>query len=81
MLRDVNIKVTDGQLGAGTDSVGVHIKIGASPIISNEPILIKGSYDAKRIKFILGNCPLADACMDSVENGANIIYCIPALPS
>lgn len=81
MLRDVNIKVTDGQLSAGTDSVGVHIKIGASPMIGSEPILIKGSYDAKRIKSMLGNCPLADACMDSVENGANIIYCIPALPS
>ena len=33
--------------------------------------------DAKKIKEKVGNTPLADACIDSVENGAATIYCIP----
>lgn len=31
----------------------------------------------KKIKEKVGNTPLADACIDSVENGAATIYCIP----
>ena len=82
MLRDVNITITDGQMGAGgTVGEGVHLKIGASPIDSQEPIIIRGTYDAKRINYLLGLSPLADACMDSVENGAGLIYCMPVKPS
>lgn len=78
MLRDVNATITDG--GLGSDSVkgeGIHVKIGVSPIVSDVPIVITGNMDAKKIKEKLGLSPLADACMDSVENGSNLIYCLP----
>lgn len=78
MLRDVSYSVTDGQLGlANTTGTGIHVKIGASPVKSAEPVLINGTMSAERIKSRLGLCPLADAVMDSVENGAGKIYCIP----
>lgn len=82
MLKDVNITITDGQMGAGgTAGEGVHLKVGASPVGSEDLIAIRGTYDAKRIKQLLGLSPLADACMDSVENGAGLIYCMPVSPS
>ncbi len=82
MLRDVNTIITDGGLGADTiKGEGVHFKIGVSPIVSDVPIVITGSMDAKKIKEKLGLSPLADACMDSVENGANMIYCLPVAAS
>ncbi len=78
MLRDISYTVTDGQLGlANTTGTGIHVKIGASPMISDEPVLIRGTMSAERIKERLGLCPLADAAMDSVENGAPRIYCVP----
>ncbi len=76
MLRDVSITVTDGQLGSGSGD-GVHVKIGVSPTPYTEPLVIKDTYNAGRIQSILGLSPLADACMDSVANGAALIYCIP----
>ncbi len=82
MLRDVNTIITDGGLGADTvKGEGVHVKIGVSPIVSDVPIIITGSMDAKKIKEKLGLSPLADACMDSVENGSNMIYCLPVAAS
>lgn len=82
MLRDVNTTITDGGLGADTiKGEGVHFKIGVSPIVSDVPIIITGSMDAKKIKEKLGLSPLADACMDSVENGSNMIYCLPVAAS
>lgn len=78
MLRDVRTTVTDGGLGLDkTKGEGVHLKIGVSPIVSDDPIVITGNMSAQKIKERLGLSPLADACMDSVENGANMIYCIP----
>ena len=78
MLRDISYSVTDGQLGlANTTGTGIHVKIGASPMSSSEPILISRTMSAERIKSRLGLSPLADAAMDSVENGAPKIYCIP----
>ncbi len=82
MLRDVNISITDGGLGSATETgEGVHIKIGASPVVSSEYITIRGSMDHKKIKELLGNCPLADAVMDSIFTGSNLIYCYPVTPS
>ncbi len=78
MLRDVNTTITDGGLGASTTKgEGVHFKIGVSPIVSSAPIIVTGNMDADKIREKLGLSPLADACMDSVENGSNMIYCIP----
>lgn len=78
MYGDVNVTVEDGNLGRSSSTgSGVQFKIGISNIESATPILITGSMDAKKIKEKVGNTPLADACIDSVENGAATIYCIP----
>lgn len=82
MLRDVKTTITDGGLKiSGNKGQGVHVKIGVSPMDATEPINIYGSMNAKKIKEKLGLSPLADACMDSVENGSNLIYCIPVKAS
>lgn len=79
MYGDVNVTVEDGNLGRSSSTgSGVQFKIGISNIESATPILITGSMDAKKIKEKVGNTPLADACIDSVENGAATIYCIRA---
>jgi hypothetical protein len=82
MLRDVTHKVTDGLLGfASTKGDGLHVKIGASTITAEAPIVITGDMSAEKIKERLGLSPLADAAMDSVEWGSNRIYCIPVTAS
>lgn len=80
MLRDVKTTIADGGLMGTPTGVGIHAKIGVSPIKSSTPIKITGTMSAKRIQETLGFSPLADAVMDSIENGASTIYCIP-LPS
>jgi hypothetical protein len=78
MLKDVTTKVSDGLLGFSTSKGdGLSVKIGVSPIVSDTPIPITGEMTAAKIKERLGLSPLADAAMDSVEWGANRIYCIP----
>lgn len=78
MLRDVTTKVSDGLLGLGGEKGdGVHVKIGVSSVTSDTPIVITGDMDSSKIKARLGLSPLADAAMDSVENGSNRILCIP----
>ncbi len=80
MLRDITYSITDGQLGlANTTGTGIHVKIGASSVRSAEPILISSSMSVERIKNKLGLSPLADAVMDSMENGAPSIYCLPVV--
>ncbi len=76
-MRDINLRVEDGNLGlTNSTGAGTQVKIGLSNIQSTEPILITSSMSANGIKEKLGNTPLADACIDSVENGAKTIYCI-----
>lgn len=78
MYGDVNATVEDGNLGrSSATGSGTQFKIGISNIKSSVPILITGTMDAKKIKSLVGATPLADACIDSVENGASTIYCIP----
>lgn len=80
MLRDVTHKITDGLLGFSTvKGDGLHVKIGASPIASDIPIVVTGEMTAAQIKQRLGLSPLADAVMDSIEWGSNLIYCIPVV--
>ncbi|MEF2965668.1 DUF2586 domain-containing protein [Paenibacillus sp. M1] len=82
MLRDVKTTITDGGLGVGTASgTGVHVKIGVSPVKSTAPITISGTMSPAKIKQLLGLSPLADAVLDSVDNGSGKIYCIPVTPS
>lgn len=78
MLRDVRHEVTDGLLGISTDKgEGIHVKIGVSPIVSDTPIIITGNMTTAKIKQRLGNSPLADKVMDSVENGSARVLCFP----
>ena len=78
MLRDVRTIVSDGQLGLGsTRGAGVHVKIGVSPVVSEGPVVITGTMNAQKIRERLGLSPLADAVMDSIENGSNRVLCIP----
>lgn len=82
MLRDVKSTVTDNLLGLGSaKGTGVHLKIGVSPVVSDTPLVITGYMTAARIKDQLGMSPLTDAVMDSVENGSNLIYCLPVSAS
>lgn len=81
MLNDVTHKISDGLMGNGNNSgTGVHIKIGSSPVKSDEPIIITSSRKLEYIREKLGLSPLADAVMDSVENGSAKIICIPVTP-
>jgi len=78
MLRDVKHHITDKNLGFATATGdGRHLKIGVSPVASDIPIVVTGAMDAAQIKSRLGLSPLADAVMDSVQFGANRIYCLP----
>lgn len=81
-MNDVIHTVTDGLMGFGNISgTGVHIKIGASPVQSDEPIIITSTRKLQYMTKNLGLSPLRDAVMDSVENGASRIICIPVNPS
>ena len=78
MLRDVKHEIKDKNLGFATATGdGRHLKIGVSPVVSDTPIIVTGAMDAGQIKSRLGLSPLADAVMDSVQFGANRIYCLP----
>ena len=83
MLRDISYSITDGQLAqANTTGTGIHVKIGVSQVVSTEPILINNvGISVERIRNKLGLSPLADAVMDSMENGAPKIYCLPVTAS
>lgn len=82
MFYDVTHTITDGLMGFGNNSgTGVHIKIGASPVEASEPIVITSSGNLDYIHQKLGYSPLADAVMDSIENGSAKILCIPMNPS
>lgn len=80
MLNYVKHTVTDGLLGISTNQgTGVHVKIGASPTVSDDSILVLGSMGVEKIRNRLGYSPLADAVMDAVENGAGRIICVPVM--
>lgn len=80
-LRDVTIKVEDGSLG-NQNSTGenVHVKIGVSSVKSDSPLLITAYMKPEQIKEKVGLSPLYDAALDSIENGAPQLYCIPVTP-
>lgn len=75
MLNDVRIKVKDGGLGLSSDAgAGVHLKIGVASLAAPKVIAITGKDDAIEK---LGNGPLLDAVLDSLQSGSKLIYCIP----
>ena len=78
MLRDVTTFISDGLLGFATATGdGLSVKIGASPVVSDTPIIVTGDMDAAKIRGRLGLSPLADATMDAVQGGAARIFCLP----
>ncbi len=78
MWSDIELNINDTKSGAGSGAgTGNHCKIGVSSVESSDPIVIRGSMDTTRIRELLGKSPLADACIDSVEHGASLIYCMP----
>ena len=78
MLGDVTASVSDGLLGFATEKgTGIFVAIGVSPVKADTPITITGNMGVSKIRERLGLSPLADSVMDSVENGANRVYCIP----
>ncbi len=82
MLRDVKTTVSDGLLGFATATGdGLSVKIGASPVVSDGPVIITGDMDAGKIRERLGLSPLADAAMDAVQSGAGRIFCFPVAPA
>ena len=78
MLGDVFATVSDGLLGFETEKgTGIFAAIGVSPVKADAPLTITGNMGVTKIRERLGLSPLADSVMDSVENGASRIYCIP----
>ncbi|CAH8721939.1 DUF2586 family protein [Paenibacillus melissococcoides] len=55
--------------------------MGVAAAPSASPVVISGNMNDKKIKELLGHSPLADAVMDSIENGAGKIYCFPVSPA
>lgn len=78
LFSEVNVKVEDGRLGkSGVTGRSAQAKIGVSNVTSSAPIVILGTMKPDEIREKLGNTPLADSCIDSVENGLGLIYAIP----
>lgn len=78
MFSEINVEVEDGNLGRNS-STATHaqVKIGVSSAESSVPLLITNAMKPEDIKEKLGYTPLADACIDAVENGLKTIYAIP----
>lgn len=79
MWSEVNNKVIDGNLQtAGETGEGIHVKIGIGYANTTDyPIQITSKMRIDEIQEILGLSPLADSCIDAIDNGAKEIYCIP----
>lgn len=78
MFSEINVSVEDGNLGrSGGAATRAQVKIGVSGIQSDVPVLITSNMKPSEIKEKLGYSPLADACIDAVENGLSTIYAIP----
>lgn len=77
MISRVEVEVKDGGAGIGEQRIsGIHAKVGISSKVT-EPVEIRNTMDTDQIRAILGQCPLADACMDSIVGGAQQMYCYP----
>lgn len=80
MKKDVKHTITDFGIGASTvKGEGVHIKLGVSHIPSNIPLTITATMDAVKIREKLGDSPLADSCIDSINSGCSMIYALPVV--
>lgn len=81
MLASVNVEIKEtAASGTSSAGTGVHVKVGVAGngVQPGSTVRILSTMGADKIRMLLGDSPLADACMDSAENGAREIYCIPA---
>ncbi|NBH99853.1 DUF2586 domain-containing protein, partial [Lachnospiraceae bacterium] len=76
MYGDVNVTIGDQKAVTSIAGIGAHVKIGVGLASGAVPVRITGSMDSRAIRAKLGVTPVASACMDAVENGANEIYCV-----
>ena len=77
MIARVDVEVKDSNSGIGEQTVsGLHAKVGISPA-AGDCVVIRNTMDTDQIKQLLGQSQLADACMDSIDGGAQRIYCYP----
>lgn len=78
MISRVEVEVKDSSSGVSTQYIsGIQGKIGVSPESGKGLIVVKNTMDTDQIKGLLGRSPLADACMDSLDGGAQTVYCLP----
>lgn len=78
MYSEINVSVEDGNLGRNTGtSTHAQVKIGVSAAEGTSLVLIKNTMKPAEIRAKLGDCPLADACIDATENGLETIYAFP----
>ena len=78
MLSSVSVNVNDNRGGVGSGvGTGVHAKVGVAGVASSSPIAIRRGMKDEQVRELLGNSPLAEACIESLEWGAALIYCMP----
>lgn len=78
MISEVIAEIRDSNKGSsGGVGTGSSVKIGICGDNTEKMVVIRSTMDAATIKTKLGSSPVADACMDSIENGAPLIYCLP----
>lgn len=78
-LPDVTVTALDFQLGfLPATAEGIHAKIGIASIATDAPIVIGSLND---VRTLLGCGPLANACADSLANGAKSIIAHSIAPA
>ncbi|NUN13493.1 MAG: DUF2586 family protein [Myxococcales bacterium] len=78
-LPDVAVSALDFQLGAlPVTAEGIHAKVGVASIATDDPIVIGSLND---VRTLLGYGPLANACADSLMNGAKSIIAHSVAPA
>lgn len=82
MWSEINETVEDGNLNLNAnDGTGKCFKIGVSPMDAENIIKIKSGTSVAKVKELLGNSPLADSVITSLEFGAPEVYCVPVSAS
>lgn len=82
MISKIEVEVKDSGAGIGEQRIsGIHAKVGVSSVTDSDCIIIRNTMDTDQIRQLLGQSPLADACMDSIDGGAQRMYCYPVAAS
>lgn len=82
MISDVTAEILDsGSRLPEETGTGKSVKIGICGDGVTGMVAIRNTMDVATIKAKLGDSPMAAACMDTVENGAALVYCMPVAAS